>query len=150
MSLIKNFNIILDRVIHHRMVTVQKTHKLLNGVNESLAALRGWMLLGEEKFKKDEKVFVVAHPLGVDSNGSFSEYITVPDLWVEKLSKDLTSKEIMMIGTSGFTATKALNKTLKTIFPGLWPQHRLRALLFSEPTANTLRDLRKIVLRLRL
>ena len=51
--LLKNFNIILDRVIHHRMVTVQKTHKLLNGVNESLAALRGWMLLGEEKFKKE-------------------------------------------------------------------------------------------------
>lgn len=51
--LLKKFNTILDQVIHHRMVTVQKTHKLLNGVNESLAALRGWMLLGEEKFKKE-------------------------------------------------------------------------------------------------
>jgi len=51
--LLKKFNIILDRVIHHRMITVQKTHKLLNGVNESLASLRGWMLLGEEKFKKE-------------------------------------------------------------------------------------------------
>ena len=51
--LLKKFNIILDRVIHHRVVTVQTTHKLLNGVNESLAALRGWMLLGEEKFKKE-------------------------------------------------------------------------------------------------
>jgi methyl-accepting chemotaxis protein len=51
--LLKKFNIILDQVIHHRMVTVQKTHKLLNGVNQSLASLRGWMLLGEEKFKKE-------------------------------------------------------------------------------------------------
>ena len=67
------------------------------------------------KFNKNDKVFVIAHPLGVDINGSFSEYITIPDHWVEKLPKNLTSKEIMMIGTSGFTAVKALNKSLKTI-----------------------------------
>ena len=67
------------------------------------------------KFSINDKVFVIAHPLGVDINGSFSEYITIPDHWVEKLPKNLTSKEIMMIGTSGFTAVKALNKSLKTI-----------------------------------
>jgi acrylyl-CoA reductase (NADPH) len=67
------------------------------------------------KFHKNDKVYVVAHPLGVEANGSFSEYITIPDHWVEKLPKNLTSKEIMMIGTSGFTAIKALKKTLKTI-----------------------------------
>jgi len=68
-----------------------------------------------KKFFKNDKVFVIARPLGVDSNGSFSKYITISDHWVEKLPKNLTSKEIMMIGTSGFTAVKALNKSLKTI-----------------------------------
>jgi putative YhdH/YhfP family quinone oxidoreductase len=68
-----------------------------------------------KKFKIKDKVFVIARPLGVQINGSFSEYITIPDLWAEKLPKNLTSKEIMMIGTSGFTAVKALNKSLKTI-----------------------------------
>ena len=68
-----------------------------------------------KKFKINDKVFVVARPLGVETNGSFSEYITVPDIWVEKLPKNLTSKEIMMIGTSGFTAVKAFKKSLKTI-----------------------------------
>jgi len=68
-----------------------------------------------KKFKINDKVFVIAQPLGVEKNGSFSEYITIPDLWVEKLPKYLTPKEIMMIGTSGFTAVKALNKSLKTI-----------------------------------
>jgi len=68
-----------------------------------------------KKFTKNDKVFVIAHPLGVETNGSFSEYITIPDHWVEKLPKNLTSKEIMMIGTSGITAVKALNKCLKII-----------------------------------
>lgn len=67
------------------------------------------------KFNKNDKVFVIAQPLGVEVNGSFSQYITVPDNWVEKLPKRFTSKEIMMIGTSGFTAIKAFNKSLKTI-----------------------------------
>ena len=69
-----------------------------------------------KKFTKNDKVFVIAHPLGVETNGSFSEYITIPEHWVEKLPINLTSKEIMMIGTSGFTAVKALNKCLKIIF----------------------------------
>jgi len=68
-----------------------------------------------KKFKKNEKVFVIAQPLGIESNGSLSQYIIIPDHWIEKLPKGLTSKEIMMIGTSGFTAVKALNKSLNTI-----------------------------------
>ena len=68
-----------------------------------------------KKFHKNDKVFVIAHPLGVEANGSFSEYIIIPEHWVEKLPKSLTSKEIMMIGTSGFTAIKALKKSLKII-----------------------------------
>ncbi len=67
------------------------------------------------KFHKNDKVYIIARPLGVETNGSFSEYITIPDHWVEKLPKNLTSKEIMMIGTSGFTAVRALKKGLKTI-----------------------------------
>lgn len=84
-----------------------------------------------QKFKKNEKVFVIAHPLGVDTDGSFSEYITIPDLWVNKLPKNLTSKEIMMFGTSGFTAIKALNKTLKTIL-----KYKKKPVLVTGATGN--------------
>ena len=68
-----------------------------------------------KKFKKNDKIFIVAKPLGVELNGSFSQFISVPDNWVNKLPKNLTTKDSMMIGTSGFTAIKALNGTLKTI-----------------------------------
>ena len=68
-----------------------------------------------KKFKVKDKVFVLAQPLGVEKKGSFAEYITIPDFWVEKLPKFLNPKEIMSIGTSGFTAVKAFNKSLNTI-----------------------------------
>ena len=84
-----------------------------------------------KKFKKNDKVFVIAHPLGVDASGSFSEYITIPDHWVEKLPKSVTSKEIMMIGTSGFTAIKALNKSLKTIL-----KYKNKPVLITGATGN--------------
>lgn len=84
-----------------------------------------------KKFKIKEKVFVIAHPLGVDTNGSFSEYITIPENWVEKLPNGLTSKEIMTIGTSGFTAIKALNKSLKTIL-----KYKKKPVLVTGATGN--------------
>ena len=65
------------------------------------------MLFKLKKFKIKDRVFVIAKPLGVETNGSFSEYITIPDKTLEKLPQKFTSKEIMMIGTSGFTATKS-------------------------------------------
>ena len=74
-----------------------------------------FIILIQKNLKKNEKVFVIAQPLGIESNGSLSQYIIIPDHWIEKLPKGLTSKEIMMIGTSGFTAVKALNKSLNTI-----------------------------------
>ena len=84
-----------------------------------------------KKFTKNDKVFVIAHPLGVEANGSFSEYITIPEHWVEKLPINLTSKEIMMIGTSGFTAVKALNKSLKTIL-----RYKKKPVLVTGATGN--------------
>jgi acrylyl-CoA reductase (NADPH) len=84
-----------------------------------------------KKFKKNDKVFVIAQPLGVEINGSFSQFILVPDHWVNKLPKNLSSKEIMMMGTSGFTAIKALNKTLKTIL-----KHKNKPVLVTGVTGN--------------
>tara|TARA_B100000989_G_scaffold285944_1_gene254129 strand:- start:3631 stop:4647 length:1017 start_codon:yes stop_codon:yes gene_type:complete len=84
-----------------------------------------------KKFKKSEKIFIVARPLGVNTKGSFSEYITVPDDWVEKLPNGLSTKEVMMIGTSGFTAVKAVNKSLSTIL-----KYKKKPVLVTGATSN--------------
>ncbi len=59
---------VTDRLIELRTPTASASLMMLNGMNHSLAALRGWMLLGKDKFK-DERV--KAWSLELDS--SFAE-----------------------------------------------------------------------------
>ncbi len=44
---------ITDRIIDLRTPTAQASLGMINGMNRSLAALRGWMLLGKDKFKSE-------------------------------------------------------------------------------------------------
>lgn len=50
---IKKAQVVTDRVATLRAPTARTGVLLLNGINHSLAALRGWMLLGKEKFKEE-------------------------------------------------------------------------------------------------
>ncbi len=51
----KKGKISFDRLVELRMPTAQNTLKMLNGINHSLAALRGWMILGKDKFKDERE-----------------------------------------------------------------------------------------------
>ncbi len=42
---------ITNAVIERRVPTTQATIQMLNGINQSLAALRGWIILGHDQFK---------------------------------------------------------------------------------------------------
>ncbi len=44
---------VTSRVIELRAPTAQASLNLLNGINHSLAALRGWIILGKDNFKKE-------------------------------------------------------------------------------------------------
>ncbi len=50
---VKGTQVITDRVIDLRAPTAKTGVLLLNGVNHSLAALRGWIILGNPKFKEE-------------------------------------------------------------------------------------------------
>ena len=64
-------------------------------------------------FKKGDRVFIVAQPFGINTNGSFSEYLKVDQKYVEKLPKNLTLKDTMIFGTAGFTAIYSILKIIK-------------------------------------
>ncbi len=61
-------------------------------------------------FKIGEKVVVMGYDLGMNTNGGWGEYITVPAAWVVKLPKGLSAMEVMSLGTAGFTAALGIYK----------------------------------------
>jgi len=45
-----------NKVVELRIPTAQASASVLNGINHALAALRGWMLLGKDKFKTERQL----------------------------------------------------------------------------------------------
>jgi len=58
----------------------------------------------DDNFKIGDEVIVTGYDLGMNTRGTFAEYIRVPSTWVVKLPQNLTLKESMIYGTAGFTA----------------------------------------------
>lgn len=52
---IKSESLYDDKIINVRIPNTLASVNILNGVNQALAALRGWMLLGEDKFKLERQ-----------------------------------------------------------------------------------------------
>jgi len=55
-------------------------------------------------FKIDDKVIVTSYDLGMNTDGGFGQYISVPADWAIKLPENLSMKEAMILGTAGLTA----------------------------------------------
>jgi putative YhdH/YhfP family quinone oxidoreductase len=71
------------------------------------------------QFKPGDKVIVTSFDLGQNTPGGFGQYIRVPAEWVVPLPKGLSLKEVMMIGTSGFSAAYGVLKIAESgIQPG--------------------------------
>lgn len=52
---IKETAITVERITQIRVPTAQSSMTMLNGLNQALAALRGWMLLGKDKFREERQ-----------------------------------------------------------------------------------------------
>jgi len=55
-------------------------------------------------WQQGEEVIVTGFDLGMNTNGGFAAYITVPAKWLVRLPEGLTLKQSMAYGTAGFTA----------------------------------------------
>lgn len=62
------------------------------------------------QFKIGDRVIVTGYDLGMNTDGGFSEYISVPSNWPVPLPNNLTLKEAMVYGTAGFTAALSVKK----------------------------------------
>ena len=73
-------------------------------------------IVEESKVKgisKGDKVIVTGHDLGMNTNGGFAEYISVPKEWVVHLPSGLKLRETMIYGTAGMTAAICINELIR-------------------------------------
>jgi putative YhdH/YhfP family quinone oxidoreductase len=70
-----------------------------------------------ETFKKGDQVIVTSYDLGMNTDGGFAEYVTVPAEWVIKLPKNMSLKEAMIYGTAGLTAGMSIARLTELIRP---------------------------------
>ncbi len=66
-----------------------------------------------KNFKTGDEVIVTGFDLGMNTNGAFGEYISVPKEWIIPLPKNLTLKEAVGIGTAGITSAIGVDKLIK-------------------------------------
>ena len=66
-----------------------------------------------DTFVNGEEVVVMGYDLGMNTDGGFAEYISVPAAWVMRKPARFTLKETMLLGTSGFTAALGIKKMLQ-------------------------------------
>ncbi|WP_430972281.1 YhdH/YhfP family quinone oxidoreductase [Sunxiuqinia rutila] len=69
------------------------------------------------RFKSGDQVIVTSYDLGMNTDGGFSELISVPEDWAVKLPENLSMKEAMIIGTAGLTAGMSVLRLTETIEP---------------------------------
>ena len=61
-----------------------------------------------EDFQPGEQVFVTGYELGAPRWGGWSELIRVPAEWVVRLPAPLSLRDVMVLGTAGFTAAQGV------------------------------------------
>jgi NADPH:quinone reductase-like Zn-dependent oxidoreductase len=49
-------------------------------------------------------VIVTSYDLGMNTDGGFGQFISIPENWAVKLPENLSMKEAMTLGTAGLTA----------------------------------------------
>ena len=72
-----------------------------------------------EKFEAGDEVIVTGYDLGMNTDGGFGQYISVPSNWVVPLPSNLGLRESMVLGTAGLTAGLSVKKLIDSgLAPG--------------------------------
>ncbi len=64
----------------------------------------------DPRWKAGDEVVVTGYDLGMDTDGGFGQFISVPAEWIVPKPNSLTLKQCAALGTAAFTAALALHK----------------------------------------
>lgn len=70
-----------------------------------------------ELFKEGDEVVVTGYDLGMNTDGGFGEYITVPDDWAVHLPEGMSQRTTMIYGTAGLTAAMSVRALAQHVAP---------------------------------
>jgi methyl-accepting chemotaxis protein len=87
---VKQTDAINTRLVELRIPTAKNTLNMVNGVNHSLAALRGWIILGKDKFKDQREIAWTNIDYSLEKMEEYSKNWTNPEN--VKTSKELAVK----------------------------------------------------------
>ena len=62
-----------------------------------------------DAFAPGDRVVVIGHDLGMETDGGFGQYIRVPAGWVVRRPGSLSARAAMALGTAGFTAAMSVD-----------------------------------------
>lgn len=63
----------------------------------------------------DSYVFANGYELGVNRDGGFAQYCSVPSNWLIEINSDLEAQKVMTAGTAGFTAAQSVLQILEKV-----------------------------------
>ncbi len=77
---------------------------------------------GDTPWRTGQEVMVFHPRLGTEVNGSYAEFVTVPQDWLYEIPRGLNPRSAMIYGTAGFTAAQSIDQLLfHKIAPGSGP-----------------------------
>lgn len=104
-----------DRLAMNKKSRVVRSYPMVPGIDFSGRVVES----SSSKFKTGDEVFVTGFGFGTDMPGGFREFIEVHEKYVNHVPEGMTTREVMVYGTAGFTAALSVDAIIES---GIKPQ----------------------------
>ena len=99
-----------DRLAMNKKSRVVRSYPMVPGIDFSGSVVES----ASSQFKTGDDVFVTGFGFGTDRPGGFREFIEVNEKYVNRVPEGMTTKEVMVYGTAGFTAALSVDAILES------------------------------------
>jgi putative YhdH/YhfP family quinone oxidoreductase len=99
-----------DRLAMKKQSRVVRSYPMVPGIDFSGSVVES----NSKEFKNGDQVFVTGFGFGTDMPGGFREFIEVNEKHVSRIPEGMTTREVMVYGTAGFTAALSVDAIIES------------------------------------
>ena len=99
-----------DRLAMNKKSRVVRSYPMIPGIDFSGSVVES----KSKDFKAGDQVFVTGFGFGTDMPGGFREFIEINEKYVNQVPEGMTTREVMVYGTAGFTAALSVDAILES------------------------------------